>query len=97
MNPIEVSVEIVDWTPRWGMGALAANFARIQILLTMFDGDPDKWLEMIERTGGPDDEADVPFLAVMKGRLASDPTLLDDLRRIVSEFAERFGANQAEA
>ncbi len=95
VNRTEVPVEVIDWTPRWGMGALAANFARIQILLTLFDGDPDKWLEVIARSGGPDDDADVPFLAVMKGRLSTDPTLLDDLRRIVNEFAEKFGAYQA--
>jgi hypothetical protein len=89
MNPIEVPVEIVDWTPRWGMGALAANFARVQILLTMFDGDPDKWLQSIA-LGGPEDDGDVPFLVTLKGRLATDPSLLDDLRRIVAEFAERL-------
>lgn len=91
VNPVEVPVEIIDWTPRWGMGALAANFARIQILLTMYDGDPDKWLEAVERAGTTEDEGDVPFLVVMKGRLATDPNLLEDLRRIVNEFAERFG------
>lgn len=91
MNTIEVPVEIVDWSPRWGMGALAANFARVQILLTMFDGDPDKWLETIDRNGGPEDDGDVPFLLTLKTRLSTEPTLLDDLRRIVGELAERLG------
>ena len=89
-NSIEAAVEVVDWSPRWGMGALAANFARIQILLTVYDGDPERWLESIAREGGPEDEGDLPFLATMKDRMAADPRLIDDLRRIVHEFAQRL-------
>lgn len=96
MNSAEVPVEIVEWTPRWGLGGLAANFARTQILLTMFDGDPEKWLEMIERNGGADDEGDLLFLQEMRDRLSVDPTLLDDLRRIVNDFAVRFGTAQSD-
>lgn len=88
---LEAPVEIVEWMPRWSYGTTAANFARVQILVTIYDGDPDRWLESIERSGTPDDEADVPFLVAMKRRLAEDPMLLDDMRRIVGEFAERFG------
>jgi hypothetical protein len=89
-------VEIVEWSPRWSIGGVAANFARIQILLTVFDGNPDRWLDQIERSGAPDDEADVPFLAVMKQRLAEDPMLLEDLRRIIAEFAALFGGEHSQ-
>lgn len=92
---LEAPVEVLEWTPRWSLGAVAANFARVQMLLTLFDGDPDKWLEMIERSGSAEDEADVPFLVVMKQKIADDPGFLDDMRRIVAEFAAKFGAGDA--
>ena len=92
----EVPVEIVEWTPRWSYGVVAANFARVQMLVTVFDGDPDKWLDLIERSGAPEDEADVPFLVAIKHRLAEDPSLLGDMRRIVNEFAARFSTNYDE-
>lgn len=88
---LEAPVEVVEWMPRWSYGSMAANFARVQILVTIYEGDPDRWLESIERSGTSEDEADVPFLVAMKRRIADDPTLLGDMRRIVAEFADRFG------
>ena len=92
---VDVPVEVLEWTPRWSLGAIAANFARMQMLITYFDGDPDRWLEMIERSGSVEDEADVPFLVVMKQRIADDPAFIDDMRRIVAEFAAKFGSHDA--
>lgn len=86
-----MSVEVLEWMPRWSLGAVASNFARMQMLLTLFDGDPDKWLDLIERGGGSaEDEADVPFLVVMKQRIAEDPEFMADMRRIIDAFAIRF-------
>ena len=94
ISTVDVSVEVLEWTPRWSLGSVAANFARMQVLLTLFDGDPDKWLELIERGGGSaEDDADVPFLAVMKQRIAEDPAFLQDMRRIIDAFAVRFGGH----
>jgi hypothetical protein len=95
LSVLDVPVEVLEWTPRWSLGAVAANFARVQMLLTVFDGDPDKWLEMIERSGSGEDETDVPFLMAMKQRIADDPSFLDDMRRIVAEFAAKFGSADA--
>ena len=89
---VDVPVEVLEWTPRWSLGAVAANFARMQMLVTLFDGDPDKWLEMIERSGSSEDELDVPFLVVVKQRMAEDPGFIEDMRRIVAEFAAKFGS-----
>jgi hypothetical protein len=80
-------VEVIDWMPRWGFWGLSADFARVQILLNVFDGDPDKWLQAIERWGETDD---LPFVVAVKERMAEDPSLLEDMRRIVGEFAERL-------
>lgn len=92
MLTTEAPVEILEWTPRWSLGAVASNFARIQLLLTVFDGDPDKWLGMIGESGSAEDALDVPFLVAIKQRLANDPTFLEDMRRLVGEFAARFGS-----
>lgn len=88
----EVPVELLDLSPRWLAGGLAASFARVQILVTFYDGDPRLWLEAIDRGETPGDDADESFLVTMQGRISSDPDLVSDMRRIVGEFAARFGS-----
>jgi hypothetical protein len=83
-------VEILDAGPRWSYGLLAANFARVQILVTWYGGNPDRYLTAIE--DGIEDEDDRPFVETLKVRLVSERYLLDDMRRIVGEFASRFSA-----
>ena len=90
-NPMEVPFEIIELTPRWLAGGLAASFARVQILVSFYDGDPQLWQEAIEREETPGDEADLSFLDTITRRIADDPKLIDDLRRIVGEFAARAG------
>jgi hypothetical protein len=38
----------------------------------------------------------VPFLVAIKHRVAEDPSLVHDMRRIVNEFAARFSTNYDE-
>jgi len=83
-------IEGFEWVPRWSWFGVAEDFARVQILLTVFDGDPDKWLDMIRTSGTPADQTDVPFLLELKDRLDEEPEMIDDMRRIVREFMERF-------
>ncbi len=83
-----VEVEVLDAVPRWSYGALAANFARVQLLVTWYGGDPDRYLAAIE--DGVEDAEDREFAESIRERLAADPSLLDDMRRIVAEFAARF-------
>jgi hypothetical protein len=85
---MEVPVEVLDAGPRWSFSSLAANFARVELLIGWYGGDPDRYLDAVAR--GVEDESDVPFLVIMKQRLAQNPKLLDDMRRIVDEFASRF-------
>jgi hypothetical protein len=82
-------IEGIEWLPRWSWFGVAEDFARVQILLTVFDGDPDKWLAMIRASGTLEDQADVPFLLDLKERMNADPDVLGDMRRIVREFMER--------
>ena len=90
-NPMEVPVEVIELTPRWLAGGLAASFARVQILVSFYDGDPQLWQEAIERGETPADDADLQFLETITERIANDPQLIDDLKRIVGEFAARAG------
>jgi hypothetical protein len=83
-------VEILDGGPRWSYGPLAANFARVQILVTWYGGNPDRYLDAIDN--GFEDAEDRPFVEMLKSRLSSERHLLDDMRRIVGEFASRFSA-----
>jgi hypothetical protein len=83
-------VEILDAGPRWSYGQLAANFARVQILVTWYGGNPDRYLAAIE--DGIEDADDRPFVETLRSRLSSERYLLDDMRRIVAEFASRFSA-----
>ena len=85
---IEVPVEVLDAGPRWSYGSLAANFARVQILVAWYGSDPDRYLDAIAR--GVEDVEDMDFLLQIKERLRIDPSLLADMRRIVGEFATRF-------
>lgn len=85
---IEVPVEVLDAGPRWSYGSLAANFARVQILVAWYGGDPDRYLEAIK--SGIEDLGDLDFVRQFKQRLKIEPSLLADMRRIVGEFADRF-------
>ena len=89
---VEVPVEILELTPRWLAGGLAASFARVQILVTYYDGDPLRWIQDIERGQTPGDESDLDFLRRIQDRIEYDPSLLHDRRRIVTEFATRVGS-----
>ena len=89
---VEVPVEILELTPRWLAGGLAASFARVQILVTYYDGDPVRWMEEIQRGQMPGDDSDIEFLEAIERRMQNDPTLLRDMRRIVGEFAARVGS-----
>jgi len=89
-SPVEV--EVLELTPRWLAGGLAASFARVQILVSYYDGDPVRWQQEIERGQMPGDESDVAFLTAIADRMRNDPALLDDMRRLVGEFAARVGS-----
>ena len=85
-----VQVEVLDAGPRWSYGLLAANFARLQLLFTWYGGSPDRYLAAIEE--GFEDAEDREFIEDLKRRVRDDRSLLDDMRRIVGEFASRFGS-----
>lgn len=85
------AVETYEWPPRWSFWGVAENFARVHILLTVFDGEPRKWLDFIDREGNDAEVGDVPFLEMMEQRIAQNPDFIADLRRLVREFTDSVG------
>jgi len=59
----EVPVEVLEWVDTRPLSNLVASFARVHILLSVFDGDADAWLSMIASSGTAEEVAnDAPFL-----------------------------------
>ena len=77
-----VAVEAYEWVDTTSLGEVASNFARAQLLVTLFDGDPDKWIAFIESSGTAEErERDLPFAREVKRRLGDDPRHVERLRR----------------
>ena len=58
------------------------DFLRYQVLVRVFDGDADRWLDHLRRQGDFPDE-DIRFVRWIRGRLRREPELMDDIRRMV--------------
>ena len=62
--------------------SVTADFLRFQVLVRVFDGNPDRWLEHLRRQGDSEED-DIRFVRWIRGRLRREPALLDDIRRMV--------------
>src|SRR3954452_24871219 len=83
-----MAVETYDWIDTTNLSALVANFARVHMLLSMFDGDPQKWIEFLEWNGTDEERRrDLPFAEDLKRRIAEDPQYVDRLRGLVRGFS----------
>ena len=72
-----------------GLSELVANFARVHILVSLFDADPAKWIEFIERDGTIEErQRDLPFARWMQQRLTLDPSLAPRMRDLVRDFSQ---------
>ena len=84
----ETAIEVHDWVDTRPLSSLVASFARVHILLSVFNGNADAWLSMIASSGTEEEVAnDAPFLAELKRRLVREPDLIDELRDAVQHFA----------
>jgi hypothetical protein len=82
------AVEVHEWVDTSTLSALVASFARVHILLSVFNGDVDAWLQMIASSGTPTEVAiDAPFLIALKHRINDRPELVAELRESVRKFA----------
>ena len=85
----ETAIEVHEWVDTRPLSSLVASFARVHILLSVFNGDADMWLAMIASSGTPEEVAnDAPFLTALKRRLVNEPQLIDELRAVVQQFAD---------
>jgi hypothetical protein len=84
----ETAIEVHDWVDTRPLSSLVASFARVHILLSVFNGNADAWLSMIASSGTEEEVAnDAPFLAELKRRLVREPDLIDELRDALQHFA----------
>jgi hypothetical protein len=91
-------VESYEWLPTSNLAGTVSDFARMQILVTLFDTDPDKWLDFIRRYGTAEElRDDVPFLVSMRERMRENPALGATMRRLVAEVAMIFAPRQLTA
>lgn len=85
-------VEVQPWVDPSHASALVANFARVHILVSLFDGDPEKWIRFILRSGTAVERAhDLPFVEALKRRIDREPLLIEHLRKIVRDFSAILG------
>ena len=87
----EPIVEAYEWLETSRLSELVANFARVHILISIFNGDPDRWLKFIMSEGTSEErEHDLPFVLDLQQRLGAEPFLIEDMRRIVRDFSAMF-------
>lgn len=73
-----------------GKSTIVAQFMRLQVLVRVFDGDPEAWLEHLRTKG--DGDGDLRFVRWIRSRLRHDPALLETIRRMVDTTPLRLSA-----
>jgi len=87
--PPETPVETYDWIDTSNLSRLVADFARVQMLVALFDGDPQKWVEFLEHSATPEErERELPVALRFRRRAASDPHYIERLRDAVLQFSQ---------
>ena len=71
-------------------GNVVTQFVRMHVLIRVFDGDPEAWLEHLRAGGG--DEGDLRFVRWIRSRMRHDPMLLAAIRRMVDAAPLRLSA-----
>jgi hypothetical protein len=87
------ALETYDWVDTTNLSQLVAHFARAQMLVALFDGDPKKWIDFLDENGTPEERrSEIPVAQDYCRRAASDPAYIERLRAIVSEFSRLVAA-----
>ena len=67
-----------------GDSSIVADFLRCHVLVRVFGGDPEAWLDVLrERSDDPLAGGDARFVRRVRARLRDDPMLLAAIRRMV--------------
>ena len=71
-------------TMPFGDSSIVADFLRCHVLVRVFGGDPEAWLDALrERSEDPLTGGDARFVRRVRARLRDDPMLLTAIRRMV--------------
>jgi hypothetical protein len=83
-----MAVEAYNTVNTYDLSQLVGDFARVHMFLQIFDGDPDKWIDFLNREGTEEEKKnDLPFANAIKYRASIDPKVLPRLRALVAEFS----------
>jgi hypothetical protein len=83
------ALETYDWIDTTNLSQLVATFARAHMLVALFDGDPQKWIEFLDENGTPEErQRELPMAQQFRRRMATDPLYVERLRKIVREFSQ---------
>lgn len=66
-----------------GRRSPVTDLLRLHLLVRVFDGDTDRWIEQLKAERGSDSESDMRFARWVRSRLRRDPELLDRIRAAV--------------
>lgn len=60
------------------------TMTRLILLFSVFDGDPNEWLDYLQRKGSPSQRKDdLPFVRWLLAQNRTDQDFLDDLRLLL--------------
>ena len=87
--PPQVStLEAYDWVDTTNLSQLVADFARVQMLVAIFDGEPQKWIEFLDHDATPEERRrEMPIAQAFRQRAMNDPGYLERLRDAVRQFS----------
>ena len=82
------ALEAYDWVDTTNLSQLVADFARVHMLVALFDGDPQKWIEFLDENGTPEERRrEMPVAQAFRRRAMSEPGYIDKLREAVRQFS----------
>ena len=84
----EPALQTYEWIETNNLSELVAHFARIHMLISLFDGDPEKWILFLQSSGtAAEREQDLPSAHRLRERLAVDPDHVERLSGLLREFS----------
>ena len=82
------ALEAYDWVDTTNLSQLVANFARVHMLVALFDGDPQKWIDFLDENGTPEERRrEMPVAQAFRRRAMSEPGYIEKLREAVQQFS----------
>ena len=82
------ALEAYDWVDTTSLSQLVADFARVHMLVSLFDGDPQKWIEFLDQNGTVEERrTEMPVAQAFRRRVMTDPGYVTRLRDAVRQFS----------